>query len=126
MVESNEGRRIYFDPYQIPNEYKNKSADIILGSHDHHDHLDKGSINIIKGKTTEILIPKTCESAVKSYNARAVEPGMSLNISGFPIEVIPAYNPNKKFHPKENKLSMWMESRSSTQETQTTYPNLRT
>lgn len=93
------GRTIYIDPFEIGQNLP--AADIILVSHDHRDHCSVEDIKkIVKTGTVFITEP---QSALKlSGDIREMKPGDSLNIGGVEVEAVPAYNTNKKFHPKKN------------------------
>ena len=91
------GPTIYFDPFQIRT---GPVADIIFISHDHYDHCSPEDIAKIQGPETMIL---TCKSCVKQLTGtvQVVAPGDALTVKGIPVQVVPAYNTNKKFHPRE-------------------------
>jgi L-ascorbate metabolism protein UlaG (beta-lactamase superfamily) len=101
-----EGKTIYFDPYDIKEE-KN-DADIIFITHNHYDHYSEDDIKKIKNKDTIIVVTEDLyESAVKlgflDINVIKVKPNEKYKIYNINFNTIPAYNTNKKFHPKENK-----------------------
>lgn len=89
---------IYIDPYNIPQGPK---ADIILISHSHYDHCSPADVKKIMKKETIIITEK---SSVKklSGDVRTVQPGDSMDVCGLTIEVVPAYNLNKTYHPQKN------------------------
>ena len=95
---------IYIDPYEL--DEGNPKADLILISHDHHDHCSPEDVDQIRDEETVIV---TISSAVEklSGDIRVVEPGSSLIVKGVDVEAVPAYNVNKfrspgePFHPKE-------------------------
>jgi L-ascorbate metabolism protein UlaG (beta-lactamase superfamily) len=97
-----EGKNIYFDPYEIPTSYKTKAADAIFASHDHYDHFDEEAVKHVIKESTEIVCPTSCAGKLTKYKVKSVKPGESGVAAGCPYKVIPAYNPNKKFHPKSN------------------------
>lgn len=91
---------IYFDPYEIPkNEDK---ADIILASHDHYDHFEEKAVKSVMKKDTAIIGPKTCRGILSMANSKGLSPGESIKLGDITISAIPAYNVNKRFHPKGN------------------------
>ncbi len=102
LIESESGTKIYFDPYEIPQEYGSQKADGILASHDHHDHFDEAAVKLISTTDTEIICPATCAKIIQLSNAHGVGPGDKGTIAGFPFTAVRAYNPNKNFHPKQN------------------------
>lgn len=103
-IES-EGKVIYFDPFRIKEE--KYDADIIAITHSHYDHFSEEDINKIKNKETNIIITKdlldrTLELGFNKEKIIVVTPNNSYKVLNIKIETIPAYNINKKFHPKEN------------------------
>ncbi|MHA1266660.1 MAG: MBL fold metallo-hydrolase [Candidatus Helarchaeota archaeon] len=100
-IETTEGMVIYTDPYQIGKG--EPAADLILVSHDHYDHADKKSIKNIWKDDTKLVCPKSCAAGLSKFNAKGLDPGDSIEIDGINITAVPAYNPNKAFHPKNNK-----------------------
>ena len=95
-------KNIYFDPYQIKNEYHD--ADYIFITHDHYDHYDESSIKNISKETTTIIVPECLLDRVKTItnNYITVLPEHSYMVGDISFETISSYNINKSFHPKEN------------------------
>ena len=94
---------IYIDPYKIKEE--KHDADIIFITHDHFDHYSEEDICKIKKEDTIIIVPRTILSEVNGFdkeNIITVEPGKRYTVHCINFETVPAYNINKKFHPKEN------------------------
>ncbi len=89
---------IYVDPWQLP--AGSPQADLILVTHDHYDHCSPKDVTRISKADTVIV---TIAAAAKKFkgDVRVVKPGDSLTVKGIPIEVVPAYNVNKKFHPRD-------------------------
>ena len=97
---------IYIDPFKIDNNYND--ADIIFITHSHYDHYSEEDINKVKKEDTVIIAPKDVFSKLlnlgfKEENIISVEPNKNYIAKGIKFETIPAYNTNKKFHPKENE-----------------------
>jgi len=92
---------IYIDPVKISSDEK---ADIIIVSHSHFDHFSLEDISKITTRETNILITPDSQSKIKDISGKVVliEPNKKYNVKGILIETFPAYNTNKKFHPKEN------------------------
>lgn len=100
---------IYTDPYKLE---KADEADIILSSHEHHDHCDVDSIKkIVTENTTIITTPLAKEKVANLPGTKLyLTPGNEKAIEGITIRAVPAYNVNKfrspgtPYHPKGKKL----------------------
>ncbi|MEM5786281.1 MAG: MBL fold metallo-hydrolase [Syntrophobacteraceae bacterium] len=88
---------VLFDPYQIS---ASKPADLILISHDHFDHNSPDDVAKVRKDDTLIITDK--DSAPKlSGKVKIVAPGDTLTEKNVRIEVHPAYNTDKEFHPRD-------------------------
>lgn len=98
-------KMIYIDPFKIDKSYKD--ADIIFVTHDHYDHYSEDDIDKIKKDDTVIIAPEELLTKLLRKGFRKdyiilVESNKEYIVEGIKFETIPAYNTNKKFHPKEN------------------------
>ena len=98
-------KMIYIDPFKIEKNYQD--ADIIFITHDHYDHYSEEDIEKIKKESTKIVIPQTVlkekvKKEILEENIITVRPNEELEVEGIKCKTVPAYNVNKKFHPKEN------------------------
>ncbi len=96
---------IYSDPFRIQEE--THDADLIVITHAHYDHFSEEDIEKVKKENTKIcitndLLDRTISLGFSMDNITIVEPNGSYEVLGIKINTIPAYNINKKFHPKEN------------------------
>jgi L-ascorbate metabolism protein UlaG (beta-lactamase superfamily) len=88
---------VYIDPWKLaPGAEK---ADVILVTHDHYDHFSKDDIAKISKADTVVVAPPVVANQLGPKTLVA-KPGDQLSAAGVIIEVVAAYNPNKKFHPK--------------------------
>lgn len=91
-------KTIFTDPFNIR---KNEVADIILITHGHFDHCSPEDVKRLQGPETVIITTQDCAKKL-SGNIRTVKPGDTVTVGKIAVEVVPAYNTNKKFHPKDN------------------------
>ncbi len=99
QIKMDNGKVIYTDPYQLKS---GDPADLILISHDHYDHADNNSIKAVFSSKTKVICPKTSAAKLKAFNPIGLAPNESKDLEGIKITAVPAYNPNKQFHPKAN------------------------
>jgi L-ascorbate metabolism protein UlaG (beta-lactamase superfamily) len=95
------GKNIYIDPFRLGKGLP--PADLILVTHDHSDHLSPDDIALIAGKSTLVVSTAAAKGKLpKGLELRVVKPGDTLTVQGIRIDVVPAYNAKKQFHPKAN------------------------
>lgn len=90
------GKIIYIDPFQLASAIP---ADIVLITHDHYDHCVPGDVAKIQTAATTIVTDAACAKKLKG-GIRTVKPGDRITVGGVIVEATPAYNTDKKFHPK--------------------------
>ncbi len=96
---------IHVDPGSREADYsKLPSADLIMLTHEHGDHLDPKAIKAISKAETQIVLTQPCAEQVQG--GIVMKNGDVKTIVGLKIEAIPAYNIVSKrpdgqtFHPK--------------------------
>ena len=99
------GKVIHVDPVASEADYTSlPKADIILITHEHHDHFDIPALNLLRTSTTEIVLTETCSKQIDG--GTVMQNGDIRIVAGFTIEAVPAYNivhmrsPGQPFHPK--------------------------
>jgi L-ascorbate metabolism protein UlaG (beta-lactamase superfamily) len=97
---------VYIDPYQLSSKYQNKNdADVVLLTHDHFDHLSIEDLKQVINNNTSIISATECVEKLAELNLKEIsglKPGGRTTIKGLTVEAVPAYNTNKKFHPKSD------------------------
>ena len=96
---------IYFDPFKITDAAKD--ADIIFITHEHFDHFSPEDIAKVVSDNTVFAVPASMEKAalasgISKDKLVTLTPDTKTEVCGIPVETIPAYNPGKKFHPRDN------------------------
>ncbi len=91
---------VYIDPWNLPDDLP--LADVILITHDHYDHCSPDDVEKVLGPDTQIVGPSAALAKLGRIQAakRTVKAGDRFSIGNLSVEVVPAYNVNKRFHPK--------------------------
>lgn len=98
-------KSIYVDPYNRVADYsKLPKADVILITHEHHDHLDLEALASVRTERSAVILTETCARQVKG--GIVMQNGDVHAVNGLHVEAVPAYNLVHKrengqpFHPK--------------------------
>lgn len=93
---------VIIDPFNLPEG--TERADIILITHDHYDHFSVKDVHMVSDENTTLVCTPDGQSKLSDFPGKVVlvEPNKRYEIDDLRIETVPAYNVNKRFHPKEN------------------------
>jgi len=97
------GHVIFIDPYRL--KYKD-TADLVLITHDHSDHLSLTDIAMIANKNTWFIAASACVDKLQQAGYKRVQsivPGSKFTVFGFDINAVPAYNIVKSMHPRDSR-----------------------
>jgi L-ascorbate metabolism protein UlaG (beta-lactamase superfamily) len=89
---------VYIDPWRLAPD--SPKADLILVSHHHYDHCSPEDVENIRGPKT-LVVANSTAAAKLNAPVRVLPPGRSLDVQGLHVEAVPAYNLDKKFHPRQ-------------------------
>jgi L-ascorbate metabolism protein UlaG (beta-lactamase superfamily) len=96
---------VYLDPTTMYGTYSDlPKADLILVTHEHHDHLDKGLVADLRKDDTVVVGTASVAQQVLGCNVMKI--GDVATFCGLSIEAVPAYNiqhmrsPGTPYHPR--------------------------
>jgi len=96
---------IHVDPTAEMGDYSDlPKADLILVTHEHFDHFDPKTIEMLTKDGTELVMAEVCAGKIEGCSV--MKNGESRVVKGLTIEAVPAYNiehvrsPGNPFHPK--------------------------
>lgn len=105
LIFEYQGKIIHVDPFSNVADYSLlPKADLILLTHEHHDHLDPEAIDKIKKVDTRFIMSKVCNDQLGI--GEIINNGEDKSFEDVLIHAVPAYNIVNKnpeggyFHPK--------------------------
>jgi L-ascorbate metabolism protein UlaG (beta-lactamase superfamily) len=105
LILTFKGLRLFVDPYSKVADYtKLPKADVILLTHEHHDHLDSPALEAVRTPKTTLILTETCAKQVSG--GIVMRNGDKQTVNGIPVEAVPAYNlvhkrpDGQPYHPK--------------------------
>ena len=83
---------VYVDPHRIPS---GDTADLVLITHEHYDHMDAASIKAVEGPDTVVVANAPCARQLQGkVGSRivSIEEGHTVNEKGIQVRAVPGYN----------------------------------
>lgn len=112
MIEADD-MRIYIDPIDLPSEYRDKPADAILITHDHGDHYQYATINMLQKEGTVNVFPAIMDTEIARHDGVAVLPEDEIEIGGVRVTAfyMYTYSPvagTPASHPAESQFTSYI------------------
>ena len=97
-------RKIYIDPFEMDEEPHD--AAFILVTHEHYDHFQPESIEMVANASTVLVVPESMKDKAQEVAGMVakivtVKPGVTATVDGLALETVRSYNIGKPFHPKK-------------------------
>jgi L-ascorbate metabolism protein UlaG (beta-lactamase superfamily) len=98
------GKTIHIDPSYYPKDHAHgpemtDKADLILITHSHGDHFQKGTVEDLSGSSTVVIAPKNVAKKFgPAENVKVVGPGDELDLGWLKVRAVLAYNFGLKGH----------------------------
>jgi len=103
FIETQKGKIIYIDPYNIKDGLP--LADMVFITHSHSDHCSLADLRKIAKEGTTIVAPADCQSTITKLdipvNIELIEPEQEIELGEIKVSAIPSYNIDKHFHSKD-------------------------
>jgi L-ascorbate metabolism protein UlaG (beta-lactamase superfamily) len=112
MIEAKD-TRIYIDPIDLPQEYRDLKADAILITHDHSDHYQYATINMLQKEDTMNVFPAIMDNEIRWHHGVAVAPGDEFEVGEIKVTAYYMYtlspDPNTPAsHPAESRYTSYI------------------
>jgi len=92
-----DGVEIHVDPLGLTEA---SAADVVLLTHPHYDNFSEADIARVRKPGTVLVAPASMKKLIGDAD-HFMRPGDMLQLEGFDILAVPAYNVDKKFHTAE-------------------------
>jgi L-ascorbate metabolism protein UlaG (beta-lactamase superfamily) len=88
---------VYVDPYQLSGNQP--VADLVLVTHGHSDHCSPTDVARVRGPKTVVVGPQEIVGKLPAP-IEVIAAGETRTLVGIDVKAVPAYNTDKKFHPR--------------------------
>lgn len=112
MIETSDAR-IYIDPIDLPQTNRDKPADAVLITHDHGDHYQYASINMLQKEGTVNAFPAIMENEIARHDGLGVVPEDEFMVGDIKITAYYMYTfspdgSTPASHPEESQYTSYI------------------
>jgi len=93
----NDGPVVYIDPWRLPED--SPPADLILVSHDHHDHCSPEDIALVRREHTAVFANRRAADILEEP-VRVLRDWQCVSAHGVSIRAVPAYTVDNVYHDR--------------------------
>ena len=90
MIEAR-GMRIYIDPVELPSEYGDSPADLVLITHNHGDHYQESTVNMLQKEGTVNVFPEIMRTEITRHDGVSVVPRDELELGSIKVTAFYMY-----------------------------------
>jgi L-ascorbate metabolism protein UlaG (beta-lactamase superfamily) len=112
MIEA-KGMRIYIDPVELPSEYGDSPADLVLITHNHGDHYQESTVNMLQKEGTVNVFPEMMRTEITRHDGVGVDPLDELELGSIKVTAFYMYTfspvPGQPAgHPAESNFTSYI------------------
>lgn len=89
---------VYLDPFELPSA--TPAADMVLITHEHFDHCSPEDLARCRTPATVVVAPAAA-AALLPGPVTVISAGQVLRVGGVFLRAVPAYNTERRFHPRK-------------------------
>jgi L-ascorbate metabolism protein UlaG (beta-lactamase superfamily) len=111
MIEVDD-KRIYIDPFDIPDTYADYPADAVLITHDHGDHYQYSTVNMLQKENTLNVFPSIMDTEIARHDGIGVVPEDEFMIGDIKVTAYYMYTFSAQgfdaSHPQESQFTSYI------------------
>jgi len=112
MIEA-KGMRIYIDPIDLPSEYGDSPADLVLITHSHGDHYQQSTLNMLQKEGTVNVFPRIMRAEIARHDGEGVVPRDELELGSIKVTAYYMYTfspvpGTPASHPAEDNFTSYI------------------
>ncbi len=112
MIETGD-TRIYIDPIDLPQDYRTRPADAILITHNHGDHYQYATINMLQKEDTVNVFPVIMDAEINRHDGTGVVPRDTVMVGDIKVTAYYMYTTSPDgvapaSHPAESMFTSYI------------------